>query len=140
VILYNQSGEVFAIFQEDWWEFCETAQRHGWKPAGTERPPIRLDIDHSDPSPQEPWNHDYRVPQQQTVLRHDAKALAAALRRVDDPGRLIVRKAFIDFCDRGGFILCAGSETPLGILEKSIREAGEPVLDTASDLQKVPSR
>ena len=136
VILYNQSGESFLIFEQDWWELCETAEAHGWKPAGTAQPPIRLDIDNPDRFPQEAWDHDYRVPQQQTVLRHDARAMAAALRLVEDPERFTLREAFIDFCGRGGFILCPEARMDLHSLERSIRDAPDPRLRTSLDREK----
>ena len=138
MILYNQSGEAFQIIEEDWQDLCEAAKGHGWQPGGTAPPPIRLDIDRLEPAPQEPWNHDYRVPQQQTVLRHDAKAMAAALRQVDEQARFTLREAFIEFCSRGGFILCPEPETSLHALEKSVRAAEEPLIHKNRTLQTTP--
>jgi hypothetical protein len=127
VILYNQSGEGFQMLEEDWWHLCDAARQNGWKPAGTAPPPIRLDIDSPERSPEVPWNQDYRLPQGQTVLRHDASALAAALRQVDEIALFTLLDEFIAFCERGGFILCPEPDMPLDALAKSLREAGEPV-------------
>jgi hypothetical protein len=138
VILYNQSAEAFHIFEEDWRELCETAKRHGWQPAGTARPPISLDIDSSEHVPEEPWNQEYRVPQQQTVMRHDARALAAALRHVDEPVQVTLREAFINYCERGSFMLCPEPQMALDAPEQSVREAEEPALRKARILQTAP--
>lgn len=135
MILYNQSGEALHMLEEDWWQLCESAKRYGWKPAGTQPPPLRLDIDRPERSPAKPWNHDYRLPQGQTVLRQDARALAAALRGVNELALSTLLEEFIDFCERGGFILCPESEMPLNALERSVREADKPIRRRVRDAQ-----
>lgn len=107
----------------------ETSLRHGWKPAGTSRPPLRLDLDVVDQTPERPWDGSYRSPLGQIVLRQDAKAMAAALRRAlshrvkfSEAG-----KAFVNFCEQGGFILSVDKEAAMGEQLANLRKAVEAV-------------
>jgi hypothetical protein len=82
--LYNCFGACLVIRSEDWVELRRLACEHGWRPAGTSKPAISLDIDRTQ-SCNENWNGNYDDPCGQIVTRNDARALSEAL------GELLLR-------------------------------------------------
>ncbi|MEX2264225.1 MAG: hypothetical protein WD696_19885 [Bryobacteraceae bacterium] len=132
LILYDPLGRSLLLDAEDWRELLDAALHQGWQPAGTAQPPLPFDVDRTDPTPAKSWDRNYRSPQGQTVLRHDAKAMAAALRRAPQGWTdRFVYKAFIAFCEQGSFLLCEADKIPMGTqlvrlgeaLEGAVRES-----------------
>jgi hypothetical protein len=70
-LVSSESGEETGFGYGGWAYVLEIAEKYGWQPQGTERPP---DLDAS-----EPWEGEYGSSDGQRVTAEDARALADAL-------------------------------------------------------------
>lgn len=112
LIFYNQSGEPFPISEREWQELHSAAVQAGWRPAGTLRPAIPFDIEEIRPESNGPWSRGYLTAEGQTVQRSDARSLAAALRALERATPTSTDLAA--YCERGGFLVCAGAGASVG--------------------------
>ena len=111
VTLYNRDAQAFQISNREWQELLRSARELGWQPAGTLRPPIRLDLPH--PERQKEWDGDYENACGQVVTRKDADSLTAALeaRRTHLQALFTIDlPKFIRFAGQGGFLVCAPAQ------------------------------
>jgi len=104
--LYHSAGECFEIGATEWEECLRVARDFGWTPAGTARPPVRLDA--GDPGR---WNGAYEGSAGQTVVRKDAAAFGLALMKGVEMRHpfyetaAVKVKEFASFCLSGSFVI-----------------------------------
>lgn len=101
--LTNNEGDYFRANVGAWGFLLDTAQKHGWKPAGTLAPEYM-----TSEAERAAWDGDYCSNDYQRVSDDDARNMAAALRkalRADEfshEDEWYVRH-FVAYCQNGSF-------------------------------------
>lgn len=121
MVLYGVTGKALELDADVWRQLLAAATSHGWRPKGAAAPPREV---LSGPAPTSPsWTGDYAQPQGQEVTRRDAAALASSLRAfaasAGSAGVPATLNPFLEICDHGGFLICAGVDLPIAQTEAS---------------------
>lgn len=124
--LFSHLGAELSLGREQWDELLRLATAAGWKPQGTQRPPVRFD------GPEPEWNGDYARPEGQTVSRTDAAALAHALENTSAKPRTFSdgeKKRIVRFLASGPFIISLpfGMNSDIANLDSALRGIHKPV-------------
>src|SRR4051812_45270129 len=111
LVLYNRDAEPFHLSNQAWRDLLKWARELGWRPAGTLKPPIRLDQPR--PAEEQKWSGDYENACGQVVTRADANALIAVIEERQSHLQEVLTLdlfKFIVFAGKGGFLICSQSK------------------------------
>lgn len=122
MVLYGVTGKALELDADVWRQLLAAATSHGWRSMGTTAPPRAVLSDPAQTSSAS-WTGDYTQPQGQEVTRRDAAALACSLRAFAASAGSVAVPAtlnpFLEICDHGGFVICAGVDLPIAQTEAS---------------------